>query len=400
MLQTEVLVKYDILQFGATKIMTDNIDNFSHILLSWFDRNRRDLPWRRNRTPYGTWVSEVMLQQTRVGTVIPYYERFLALFPDIVSLSKAPLDQVYKAWEGLGYYSRARNLVNGASYCAQNYDGILPDSKALLLKIPGIGAYIAAAILSMAFGKCEPSIDGNLIRVISRLEALDVTPGAPGTYELIHSEALNLMAGTRPGDFNEAMMDLGATICTPRSPNCTACPAEAICQAKRLEKQECYPGKKVKKQLPTTEYTVCVLVRGDKTYVRRRPLSGLLAGLFEFPMFPGKLTSREMQRIVTDEFGISGSENISITVLADSTHTFSHLKWKMNAFLIEIPTDDSASKNLAFREERLPGYFVSLEEMQTMTFSTAMNVYRSIAISSLSGSLKYKGVPVTDISAV
>jgi A/G-specific adenine glycosylase len=341
-----------------------------------------------------------MLQQTRVGTVIPYYERFLALFPDIVSLSNAPLDQVYKAWEGLGYYSRARNLVNGASYCALNFGGILPDSKALLLKIPGIGAYIAAAILSMAFGKCEPSIDGNLIRVISRLKTLDVTPGAPGTYEQIYTEALSLMAGKRPGDFNEAMMDLGATICTPRSPNCAVCPVAAICQAKKLEKQELYPGKKVKKQLPIAEYTVCVLVRGDKTYVRRRPLSGLLAGLFEFPMYPGRLTSREMQKVIMDEFGVSDSENLSINVLADSAHTFSHLKWKMNAFLVEILADDTANINLAVREPSVKGQFVSSEEIEMMTFSAAMNTYRSVAALRLSDALKHEGVPVTDTPTV
>lgn len=380
--------------------MTDSIDNFSQILLNWFDRNRRDLPWRRNRTPYGTWVSEVMLQQTRVGTVIPYYERFLALFPDIATLATAPLDQVYKAWEGLGYYSRARNLVSGAAYCVQNFGGHLPDSKDSLLKIPGIGAYIASAILSMAFGKCEPSIDGNLIRVISRLEALDVTPGAPGTYDRIHSEALRLMAETRPGDFNEAMMDLGATICIPRSPNCTACPAEAICEAKRLEKQEIFPGKKEKKQIPTAEFTVCVLVRGNTAYVRRRPLSGLLAGLFEFPMVPGRLSSHEMQNVVMEEFGISGSDSISIIPLADSTHIFSHLKWKMSAFLIEIITDEAAVTDLTVREPGMTGHFVSSEEIQSMAFSVAMNTYRSIVTLRLSDPLKYEGVPVADTPAV
>jgi A/G-specific adenine glycosylase len=133
------------------------------------------------------------------------------------------------------------------------------------------------------------------------------------------------MAGTRPGDFNEAMMDLGATICTPRSPNCAACPAEATCQAKRLEKQELYPGKKAKKQLPTAEYTVCVLIRDNNAYVRRRPASGLLAGLFEFPMVPGRLTAQEMQRVIMDEFGVADSDNLSIAVLADSAHTFSHI---------------------------------------------------------------------------
>lgn len=367
--------------------MTDSIDNFSEILLCWFDRNRRDLPWRRNRTPYGTWVSEVMLQQTRVGTVIPYYERFLELFPDISSLSEAPLDQVYKAWEGLGYYSRARNLVSGASYCVQNYNGILPDNKALLLKIPGIGAYIAAAILSMAFGKCEASIDGNLIRVISRLKALEVTPGSPGTYEQIHSEALQLMAGIRPGDFNEAMMDLGATICTPRSPDCEICPAVAVCMAKKLEKQEFYPGKKEKKQIPTAEFTVCLLIRENTVLVRRRPPSGLLAGLFEFPMVPGRLGSAEMKHFVMEEFGISGSNKISIITLPECVHTFSHLKWKMSAFRVEIPADESADY-LSVRQKNTDGFFVSVKEMEGMAFSAAMNTYRSSIISDLSTPLK------------
>ncbi len=380
--------------------MVYSIENFSQILLSWFDRNRRDLPWRRDRTPYGTWVSEVMLQQTRVGTVIPYYERFLSLYPDVDSLAKAPLDQVYKVWEGLGYYSRARNLVLGVAFCVENYGSKIPDDKTLLLKIPGIGEYIAAAILSMAFGRCEPSIDGNLIRVISRLEALDVIPGAPGTYAQIHTEATKLMAGTRPGDFNEAMMDLGATICTPRSPDCARCPAEGFCQSKSLGKQELYPGKKAKKELPIAQYTICVLIHGKKAYIARRPLSGLLAGLFEFPMIPGQLTSPEMLNFIMNEFGIASKDSISITALKETSHTFSHLKWRMNAFLVEILNDETLSKIPVFREENLPGSFVSLEEMQAMTFSVAMKTYRSIAISRLSSALENEGVPVTDASTV
>lgn len=248
-------------------------------LLDHFDRAARPLPWREERTPYRVLVSEVMLQQTRVDTVIPYYHRWLQRFPDARALADAPLDDVLKAWEGLGYYSRARNLHRAAREITERYDGELPDSAADLRSLPGVGEYTAGAVASIAFSRPEPAVDGNVRRVLSRLEDLD----DPRPSEL-RDRARTLVDPQRPGDFNEALMELGATICRPRDPQCEVCPLRPWCRslAAGTTADRPRPRKRPAPRTVTVDVAV-ILDSSDRALFARRPSEGLLAGLWEFP---------------------------------------------------------------------------------------------------------------------
>lgn len=358
--------------------------SYSDILLSWYNTHRRDLPWRSNRTAYSTWVSEVMLQQTRVSTVIPYYNNFMKKFPDIVSLAESKQDDVYKCWEGLGYYSRADNLRKGASYCMTHFQGKLPDEKSLLLQIPGIGPYIASAILSMAFNKTEPAVDGNLIRVISRLLAIPVISGDASAGKEIHSYATKMLSPEFPGDFNEAMMDLGSSICTPSSPSCEICPYNKICRAYLLGSQDSFPLKKAKIAVPSAQMTVFVLRKGNTVCIRQRPSSGLLANLFEFPMISGHVSKKELLVILSDHFHIYNENILSVEKLENTTHLFSHLRWNMRAYLIKIQAEMPMQ---SFPEPVSDGgmnhRFVTLEKAESLAFSSALRPYTSVIFNHL-----------------
>jgi A/G-specific adenine glycosylase len=364
-------------------------------LREWFFDNRRSLPWRENRTAYGTWVSETMLQQTRVATVIPYYNRFLALFPDILTLSAAPQEEVYKVWEGLGYYSRARNLQNGAKYCADHFGGNLPDSIKLLLSIPGIGPYTAGAIASLAFGLPEPAVDGNVIRVFSRLFALFIYPQDVKARKEIAEIVRKLLPVDNAADFNEAVMDLGAAICTPTNPNCKACPLSTLCEAFLIGKQKDLPLRKPKRENPVIPYTILVLQKGDEFFIRKRPNTGLLANLFEFPSFPGLLTKDELEDYIYRDFGISSDQIVSVTPLGSADHSFSHLKWQMEGYLVAVcdrgQSGEAGSDNslrylgeqqkvpalLPFAEKQLQGDFYPISAINRMAFPSAIRAYTS-----------------------
>ena len=254
-------------------------DFIRRTLLDHFDRTARDLPWRKDRTPYRVLVSEVMLQQTRVETVIPYYHRWLRRFPDVHALAEAPLDDVLKAWEGLGYYSRARNLHRTAREVCLRYGGELPDAKAELRSLPGVGEYTAGAVSSIAFSRPEAAVDGNVRRVLSRLDDLE-DPRPAG----LRDRALELVDRRRPGDFNEALMELGATICRPRDPRCRECPLAPACRALAAGTVGQRPPPKRRKAPPTVRIDVAVVLDPqDRALFARRPLDGLLAGLWEFP---------------------------------------------------------------------------------------------------------------------
>lgn len=372
----KILVKYAILRNEGKQMKTD-YSNHRKALFAWYDANRRDLPWRTHRTPYKTWISEVMLQQTRVLTVIPYFERFVSLFPDIISLASARPDDVYKAWEGLGYYSRAANLMKGARYIVENHEGSFPTSKEDILKIPGIGPYIAGAILSMAFGEAEPSVDGNLIRVIARLHAYPGAPDASSTRKDISEVAQMMIPKERPGDFNEAMMDIGATICTPRSPSCAICPFRSLCEATRSGNPERFPGSKKSVVVPKHPFTVCAILRQDMIYIRKRPAKGLLAGLYEFPLYPGHLSEQETVQALMADFGIR-RDLISVTEeLRSVRHRFSHMIWDMKGYLIclapeKFPPDGFVS----FSETSDRGGYYSVDEAKKLAFPTALQAYR------------------------
>lgn len=253
-------------------------DAFRRALLDFYDAIARPLPWRGTRDPYAIWVSEVMAQQTRVETVVPYYLRWLERYPTVEALARAPLDDVLKSWEGLGYYSRARNLHRAAGVVSDDHDGVVPDSVEGLKALPGVGDYTAGAIASIAFERPVPAVDGNVRRVYARL----VADPAPSDGDL-RRWAAGVVDPQRPGDFNQALMELGALVCTPRNPNCAACPVAGHCAALEAGTVDEMPAPKRRAAVRREVRAVGVFARGGQVLVRRRPDEGLLAGLWELP---------------------------------------------------------------------------------------------------------------------
>lgn len=353
-------------------------------LLNWYDLNRRILPWRVNRTPYGTWISEIMLQQTRVAAVIPYYEKFLHTFPDLSSLASADEDRVYKIWEGLGYYSRAKNLIAGARFCLEHFGGTLPADYETLLTVPGIGPYTAGAIASLAFGQAVPAVDGNVIRVASRLYAWFVSPQDPKARVRIADRIGALLPEDRPGDFNEALMDLGASVCIPGKPDCPNCPLSNFCEGFMLGKQKDLPLKKAKKDKPTKEYTIVVLTVDDHVFIRKRPDTGLLSNLYEFPHYPGYLHPGELEDTLLSDFGLPRCRIVSIESLGGASHEFSHLRWEMEGYHIKCsePHEKSALP-LPLSEDAGEGAFYPVREAKKLAFPSALKVYKSAVFRSL-----------------
>lgn len=248
-------------------------------LLEHYDRTRRDLPWRHESDPYRIWVSEVMLQQTRVETVVPYYRRWLGLFPDLESLARASRDDVLRAWQGLGYYRRARNLHAGARMVHEERGGVLPSDYDGLRALPGVGEYTAGAVASIAFGQSVPAVDGNVKRVLARL--FDEPRPRAGW---LRRAAAELLDPSRPGDWNQALMELGATVCTPRSPSCGACPWESLCAARAADTQEDRPESGPARAVPSQVFVTAVVADGGgRVLVERRPEGGLLGGMWSFP---------------------------------------------------------------------------------------------------------------------
>lgn len=300
-------------------------------LLPWFGKNARDLPWRRDRSPYAVWVSECMLQQTRVDTVIPYFLRWMERFPSIDALAAADPSQVLKAWEGLGYYSRARNLHQAAKELRQA-GGQLPTTSDALLSVRGIGPYKAAAIGSLAFGESIPVLDGNVERVLSRLCAIS-QPISPAVKEAMKSLLARLIQGHPPGAFNEAMMELGATICTPRNPSCDVCPLSTCCRVRKTgQDPHLFPVKTPKKKIPTVHVGAAVTRRGedDCWLIAQRLPDGMLAGLWEFP--GGKLEEGEtmegcIRRELMEELGLEVQVGEKILVVK---HTYSHFHLRLH----------------------------------------------------------------------
>lgn len=310
---------------------------FAPALLAWYDRFRADLPWRarggEQPDPYRVWLSEIMLQQTQVETVKPYFERFLAVFPTLEALAAAPLEAVLKQWEGLGYYSRARNLHRAAQQVMAEHDGRLPASVEALRALPGVGRYTAGAIASIAFGLPAPVLDGNVIRVYARLLDLadDVTETA--TQERLWRQAEDWLPADRPGDYNQALMELGRLVCRPRAPLCSSCPLAATCLAFRRGTQAHRPVKKRKAPLP--HYDVAAgLVWNERgqLLIAQRPLNGLLGGLWEFPggkREPGETLADCLRRELREELAIEVEVGELFTVVR---HGFTHFKITLHAF--------------------------------------------------------------------
>lgn len=302
-------------------------------LLNWFAVHQRDLPWRRSRDPYRIWVSEVMLQQTRVETVIPYYERWFERFPTLASLAAAQEEQVLKAWEGLGYYSRARNLQGAVREVVSRYGGEVPDDPAAISQLQGVGPYTAGAILSIAYNRSVAAVDGNVMRVLSRLFLIEEDIAKPSTRQAMEVLAQKLIPQGQAGAFNQALMELGALVCTPTSPKCQICPVALDCRAMEEGAQARLPVKAKTKAPRPVEMVSAVVWHEGRVLVARRPQSGLLGGLWEFPSSERQVgLSREqsLHQSLSERLGL---EIEVVTGLIQVRHVFSHLVWDLHVFL-------------------------------------------------------------------
>jgi len=313
-------------------------------LLEWYPGHRRDLPWRVHPLPYYVWISEVMLQQTRVETVIPYYRRFLKELPSVGDLACCPPEKLMKLWEGIGYYSRARNLQKAAKVVMEVYGGCMPDTKEELLKLPGIGSYTASAISSIAYGRCEAAVDGNVLRVSTRLledsGCID-EPKVKKRWEKIWTAVMRQYQescpekGSFPGTFNQAMMEIGATVCVPGgAPACSRCPLSVFCLAHLHEGELLYPVRKTKRPRRVEKRTVLLLTDGGRIALRKRSGKGLLAGMWELPNEEGTLT-REEALSYAEKLGLSP---LRIRPLPHARHVFTHIEWEMTGWQVLAET--------------------------------------------------------------
>lgn len=302
-------------------------------LLFWYYKNRRILPWREQPEPYRVWISEIMLQQTRVEAVKPYFSRFMEALPDVKELAFVEEETLLKLWEGLGYYNRARNLQKAARVCVEEYAGQLPASYERLLALPGIGSYTAGAIASIAFGLPEPAVDGNVLRVLSRLFESRDDIGKQSVKRQMEQELREVIPKELPGDFNQALIELGALVCIPSGePLCSQCPFSTLCLAKRHQTTGEIPVKAGKKERRREEKTIFIIEYEDKAAIRKRSAKGLLASLYEFPNLPGHLKEEE----VPEALAIGREDILSIEPLPEAVHIFSHVEWHMTGFRVMI----------------------------------------------------------------
>lgn len=327
-------------------------------LLTWYEGQStlRCLPWREEVTPYHTWLSEIMLQQTRASAVIPYYTRFLEALPDIESLARCDDELLMKLWQGLGYYSRARNLKKAAGVICAAYGGQLPADFAALLDLPGIGRYTASAIGSIAFGLPLPAVDGNILRVTMRVLQCGEDIAQPAVRRAVE-EALApyYPSGQAAGALNQAFMDLGATVCLPHgAPHCATCPLARLCLAHDAGSEQQLPVKSKKAKRRVEQKTVLLLHQGRALALTKRPDQGLLAGLWELPNLPGHLTQEEVEAWLAAR----GLRTLTIARLPDARHIFSHVEWQMQGWAVEL-----ASPDAMVAEDASPLVWASPEEL-------------------------------------
>ena len=306
-------------------------------VVKWFAAAQRPLPWRENYDPYHVWISEVMLQQTQVVTVLPYYHRWMERFPHLSALAAAPLEAVLKAWEGLGYYSRARNLHRCAREVEVRHGGRFPSDAAALRALPGIGSYTAGAIASIGFNRPVPAVDVNVARVLSRVFALRL----PLNRGRAHLDALaeGLLRSAEPRPLNEGLMELGALVCRPRAPLCPRCPLRRMCEGHRLGTPEAYPAKTPKKPRPTVSGVMVMVERGRRLLLRRRPLSGLWGGMWEFPWLerrPRENVQRALARLLSDLAVTPESAGAGAKKVGVLRHGLTHLELALTCFRVEV----------------------------------------------------------------
>ncbi len=310
-----------------------------NLLLKWYDTNKRVLPWREDPTPYRVWISEIMLQQTRVEAVKPYFRRFMDAFPDIETLAEADEEHLLKLWEGLGYYNRARNLQKAAIQIMKEHGGKMPDSRKGLLGLCGIGSYTAGAIASIAFGRREPAVDGNVLRVIARFRQDSRLVDDPKVKEAVEQDLREIMPAARPGDFNQALMEIGACVCVPNGePLCGSCPLAEICMAHGTGTELDYPQKQKKAPRKIEERTILMVMDNDRIAIRRRREKGLLAGMYEFPSVDGFCTAEEVAGYLRGK----GLCILRVRPLEDAKHVFTHREWHMKGYMVRV--DELASK--------------------------------------------------------
>ena len=336
-------------------------------LIRWFRENKRDLPWRQTKDPYAVWVSEIMLQQTRVEAVKPYYIRFLQTLPTVKDLANADEEVILKLWEGLGYYSRVRNMQKAAIQIMEDFGGVFPANQKDLLSLKGIGPYTAGAVGSIAFGLPIPAVDGNVLRILTRLYGDDSDILDPRFKKKTEEALVRIMPKDRPGDVNQAMMELGAVVCVPNGqPKCDLCPVRCFCQAGLHGTMEKFPVKAPKKPRVVEERTVLVIQDGSCTAIRKRPPKGLLAGLYELPNTEGYLNREEALEYVKE----LGAEPLYIEELPDARHIFSHIEWRMKAYRIRVSSLEQthapgilfADKKESERNYAIPSAFGAYEK--------------------------------------
>ncbi len=316
-------------------------------LLTWYEKVKRPLPWRQAPEAYHVWVSEIMLQQTRVEAVKPYYARFLQQLPDIAALAQAKEEQLLKLWEGLGYYNRVRNMQKAARIVVERYGGQLPKDYEAVRGLPGIGSYTAGAICSIAFGIPVPAVDGNVLRVISRVLAKDWDIAKAGTKKQIEALLSRIIPKDAPGQFNQALMELGATVCVPNGmAKCRECPLARLCLANRQDRVMDLPVKSEKKPRRVQEMTVLILKWQDKTALGRRPDQGLLAGMYELPNLPGYLEEKQVLSYLREQ----NVKALRIRPLPAAKHIFTHVEWRMKGYLILLDETEACPGEWIFAD--------------------------------------------------
>lgn len=331
---------------------------FTHDLLTWFDINARVLPWRSEPTPYRVWVSEIMLQQTRVEAVKPYFERFINAVPNLYALAQIEDDKLAKLWEGLGYYNRVRNMKKCAIKCVEDYEGQLPTTYKELLEMPGIGSYTAGAIASIAYGERVPAVDGNVLRVFSRVLIDEDDILKETTKKKYQDIILDYIPEGKSSAFNQALMEIGALICVPNStPRCNICPLKENCKGYQSGDANRLPNKTQKKARRIEKKTILIFYHDGNVLLQKRKDKGLLAGLYEFNQETEYLTKKELQ----ERFSTS-----KITSLPKAKHIFSHIEWHMHGFLIDCES-----------KETLEGIWCSMDELtHDYAIPTALKVYK------------------------
>ncbi len=324
------------------------IENIVKPLLEWYENDHRILPWRENKNPYYIWISEIMLQQTRVEAVKPFFERFIQELPTVKDVAECPEEKLLKLWEGLGYYNRVRNIQKAAKIIVEEYDGKLPRDYQQLKSLPGIGNYTAGAVASIAYDIPVPAVDGNVLRVYARVTEMDDDILKQSVKSRVEKEFLSIMPGADSGNFNQALMELGAVVCVPNgAPKCQKCPIHHLCMAKAHGTYEKLPVKKKAKDRRKEEKTVLVIRDGEKVAIRKRPSRGLLAGLYELPNLNGHLKKEE----VLEWLKKYDLEPLRIRSLENAKHIFSHVEWDMIGYNIQVAAlEEEKEKDMIFVE--------------------------------------------------